>query len=145
MGAALLLTALLPVVCALQLPPAGRVLRRDAMFTGAAATLATVLPASADETLPSGLSYKVIKSGNGGNPAVGDLISIRFKGVVKATGAVFDDIMASVILDAARTPARAQFPSSLRKLPTRPCSHLFPLAFTLLDALGPGACLTCVC
>lgn len=37
-----------------------------------------------------------MKKGTGGTPTKGDLCAIRFKGSVKATGAVFDDIMASV-------------------------------------------------
>jgi hypothetical protein len=94
--------ALLPVVCGLAFPLQGgapsRMLRREAMLAGASAAAAAVLPraAIADTTTPSGLSYKVIKTGSGGQPAVGDLITIRFKGAVKATGAVFDDIMSSV-------------------------------------------------
>jgi hypothetical protein len=94
--------ALLPVVSGLAFPLQGgapsRMLRREALLAGASAAAAAALPraAGADTTTESGLSYKVIKTGSGGQPAVGDLITIRFKGVVKATGAVFDDIMSSV-------------------------------------------------
>ena len=35
------------------------------------------------------------KTGSGGQPAVGDLCAIRFKGTVTKTGQVFDDIMES--------------------------------------------------
>jgi len=49
--------------------------------------------ASAAEKTGSGLEYTVVKSGSGGRPITGDLIAIRFKGKVQATGAVFDDIM----------------------------------------------------
>lgn len=52
-------------------------------------------PASKTVTLKSGMQYEVVKKGTGGTPKVGDLIAIRFKGAVKATGAVFDDIMSS--------------------------------------------------
>merc|ERR1719478_1824595 len=37
----------------------------------------------------------VKKTGSGGQPAVGDLCAIRFKGTVTKTGQVFDDIMES--------------------------------------------------
>ena len=45
----------------------------------------------------SGLEYEVVKKGpkGGGTPVVGDLVAIRFKGRVKATGAVFDNILDS--------------------------------------------------
>ena len=47
-------------------------------------------------TTATGLKYTVVKTGSGGGkPKVGDLIAIRFKGAVKETGAVFDDIMGS--------------------------------------------------
>lgn len=35
-------------------------------------------PAFADETLPSGVSIKVVKSGNGPAPEIGELAAIRF-------------------------------------------------------------------
>jgi FKBP-type peptidyl-prolyl cis-trans isomerase len=46
---------------------------------GSVATLA--MPALADETLSSGVTYKVIKSGpaDGPKPEVGELVAIRFK------------------------------------------------------------------
>lgn len=73
--------------------------RRDAMhIAGSAALLQLIRPqwAAAEEiTTKSGLSYSIVKSGNGGQPTVGDLIAIRFKGAVKASGVVFDDIMTS--------------------------------------------------
>ena len=43
----------------------------------------------------SGVGITVMKTGTGGTPTKGDLCAIRFKGSVKATGQVFDDIMAS--------------------------------------------------
>jgi len=71
--------------------------RRD-FCLGALSSLSLVCaPAAstADGSTPSGLSYKVVKSGKGGTPIVGDLIAIRFKGTVAKNGAVFDDILAS--------------------------------------------------
>merc|ERR1719440_800471 len=41
----------------------------------------------------NGVGIKVLKTGKGGQPAVGDLIAIKFKGSVTASGQVFDDIM----------------------------------------------------
>jgi len=70
--------------------------RRDALWAAAASVLLAASPVRAEEvTTSSGLKYSVVKSGNGGQPAVGDLIAIRFKGKVAATGAVFDDILES--------------------------------------------------
>mmetsp|Transcript_9801 Transcript_9801/g.21819 ORF Transcript_9801/g.21819 Transcript_9801/m.21819 type:complete len:196 (-) Transcript_9801:343-930(-) len=49
-------------------------------FTAAVATTAfTTLPAYADETLPSGVAIKVVKSGNGPEPGIGELAAIRFQ------------------------------------------------------------------
>merc|ERR1719440_2621158 len=41
----------------------------------------------------NGVGIKVLKTGKGGQPAVGDLIAIKFKGSVTANGQVFDDIL----------------------------------------------------
>ena len=80
--------------------PAGSSLtRRQAL--GAAAVL-PFAPAACQAFDPppaatkSGVGITVMKKGTGGTPTKGDLCAIRFKGSVKATGAVFDDIMASV-------------------------------------------------
>lgn len=43
-----------------------------------AAVVQQPFPAFADETLPSGVSIKVVKSGNGPAPEVGELAAIRF-------------------------------------------------------------------
>ena len=40
--------------------------------------LSGALPASAEETLPSGVKYEVVKSGDGPKPDVGELVAIRF-------------------------------------------------------------------
>lgn len=78
--------------------------RRDLLQVAVAASGLALLPgiqaASAEEiTTKSGVSipYTVVKKGpsGGGKPKVGDLVAIRFKGAVKATGSVFDDILAS--------------------------------------------------
>ena len=57
---------------------------RDVATVGIAAAATTLttgspLPAFADETLPSGVSIKVIKEGKGPVPDVGELAAIRFK------------------------------------------------------------------
>jgi FKBP-type peptidyl-prolyl cis-trans isomerase len=51
----------------------------SSLVAGSIATLA--MPALADETLSSGVTYKVIKSGpaDGPKPEVGELVAIRFK------------------------------------------------------------------
>jgi len=48
-------------------------------------------------TSKNGVEYTVLKAGSpgGGQPKLGDLVAIRFKGSVKATGSVFDDILGS--------------------------------------------------
>lgn len=75
--------------------------RRGALSTGAGVLAAAALGVSAPraaraESTGSGLQYSVVKNGSGGGkPVTGDLIAIRFKGAVKETGAVFDDIMGS--------------------------------------------------
>ena len=51
---------------------------RDAAGLGIAAAAAGLLPAFADETTASGVSIKVIKSGTGPSPTVGELATIRF-------------------------------------------------------------------
>ena len=43
-----------------------------------AAVVQQPFPAFADETLPSGVSIKVVKSGNGPAPEIGELAAIRF-------------------------------------------------------------------
>jgi len=79
--------------------------RRAALTSAASAAglILSPLSARADGKTPSGLEYKVVKAGKGicppelggCSPKVGDLIGIRFKGAVAATGAVFDDILES--------------------------------------------------
>jgi FKBP-type peptidyl-prolyl cis-trans isomerase len=50
--------------------------------------------AAEEVTLPSGLAYTVVQTGGkGGSPIPGDLIAIRFKCVVKSSGAVIDNIL----------------------------------------------------
>ena len=67
--------------------------RRDAAALGAAAFFGFAQPSCATTTA-SGLQYEVVKKGKGGGrPVVGDLIAIRFKASVKASGAVFDNIL----------------------------------------------------
>jgi FKBP-type peptidyl-prolyl cis-trans isomerase len=44
----------------------------------AAAVVQQPFPAFADETLPSGVAIKVVKSGNGPQPDIGELAAIRF-------------------------------------------------------------------
>lgn len=51
----------------------------NSLLAGAIATSAGALPSFADETLPNGVTYKVIKEGNGPKPEVGELVAIRFK------------------------------------------------------------------
>merc|ERR1719440_1316686 len=90
--------------------------RRQALQAAGAAFLLPLAPfaATADEEPPAavveappppppvpkgptatknGVGIKVLKTGKGGQPAVGDLIAIKFKGSVTASGQVFDDIM----------------------------------------------------
>lgn len=43
------------------------------------------------ETTKSGIEYKVVKTGKGAVPQIGELVAIKFKGSYK--GMVFDDIM----------------------------------------------------
>jgi FKBP-type peptidyl-prolyl cis-trans isomerase len=43
-----------------------------------AAVVQQPFPAFADETLPSGVAIKVVKSGNGPQPDIGELAAIRF-------------------------------------------------------------------
>jgi len=53
-------------------------------------------PAKTIRSMPSGLSYEVVKTGTGGGqPKIGDLIAVRFKCVVRSSGIVIDDILAS--------------------------------------------------
>lgn len=52
----------------------------NSLIAGAIATsVGGALPSFADETLPNGVTYKVIKEGNGAKPEVGELVAIRFK------------------------------------------------------------------
>ena len=51
----------------------------NSLIAGAVAVSAGALPSFADETLPNGVTYKVIKSGDGPKPEVGELVAIRFK------------------------------------------------------------------
>ena len=59
-----------------------------------AAFAATSIPAFADEvvSLPSGVSYTIVKSGDGPSPSIGELAGIRFKANVKQSGQQIDDI-----------------------------------------------------
>ncbi len=101
MGSRVVFVLALIAECAQGVRVGGGVARRGALAGAAAAArgataLGGPLAALADETsTASGLSWKVVKSGKGGQPVTGDLIAIRFKGSVAATGAVFDDIMTS--------------------------------------------------
>jgi len=76
---------------------AGALSRRQAL--GAFAVLpfapAACLASAAPTETKSGVGITVIKTGTGGQPIKGDLCAIRFKGTVKATGQVFDDILGS--------------------------------------------------
>ncbi|KAL1518923.1 hypothetical protein AB1Y20_003195 [Prymnesium parvum] len=82
-------------------PPGMGLSRRDALVLAGAASWATAFQAAqaAEITTKAGVAipYTVLKSApaGGGSPKVGDLVAIRFKGAVKATGAVFDDILES--------------------------------------------------
>ena len=77
--------------------------RREALLAAGAACLVglpAVQPAAAEEFKSKTgkiVPYTKLKSGpeTGGTPKIGDLVAIRFKGSVKATGAVFDDILNS--------------------------------------------------
>jgi len=78
--------------------------RREALLAAGAACLVGlpgVQSASAEEfksKMGKVIEYTKLVSGDekaGGMPKVGDLVAIRFKGAVKATGSVFDDILGS--------------------------------------------------
>lgn len=80
-----------------QPPAAAQVSRKSMLQTlvqgGVATAAATFLveqPAWAGEKLPSGVSYEVVKSGNGIKPEIGELIAIRFAAFVD--GRKIDDI-----------------------------------------------------
>jgi FKBP-type peptidyl-prolyl cis-trans isomerase len=67
---------------------------RDGFLRQAAATLTSAavssfvsLPAFADETLPNGVTYKVIKNGPGPAPNTGELVGIRFAATYVNDGA----------------------------------------------------------
>jgi len=97
-GLLLRLPLLLATVAAYTLPGAmSPHTRREFLATGAAAVgWAATGGVAVAETLPSGLEYEVVKKGKGGGtPVVGDLISIRFKLVVKSSGTVIDDILSN--------------------------------------------------
>lgn len=64
---------------ALDMKPSTRKAFVNSLIAGAIATSAGALPSFADETLPGGVTYKVIKDGQGAKPEIGDLIAIRFK------------------------------------------------------------------
>jgi FKBP-type peptidyl-prolyl cis-trans isomerase len=54
----------------------------NSLIAGAIAVSSTTtgaLPSLADETLPNGVTYKVIKEGSGPKPEIGELVAIRFK------------------------------------------------------------------
>jgi len=74
-------------------------LSRTSFLTTAASIAigSTIIPqvALADEevvNLPSGVSYKITKSGDGPKPDIGELAAIRFKAVCVDTGNKIDDI-----------------------------------------------------
>ena len=73
--------------------------RRSLASAGSAAISTLLLPplGARAATTASGLVYEVVKasSASGGKPKVGDLVAIRFKGAVKESGAVFDDILSN--------------------------------------------------
>ena len=82
--------------CTTGSPAAGVLSRRQAL--GAALVLPfapAVCYAGAPAQTKGGVGITVKKTGSGGQPAVGDLCAIRFKGTVTKTGQVFDDIMES--------------------------------------------------
>ena len=64
---------------ALAMKPSTRKTFVNSIIAGAIATSAGALPSFADETLPNGVTYKVIKTGDGPKPEIGELIAIRFK------------------------------------------------------------------
>ena len=119
----LLLVSLSAIASALRVPapaasqrPASTA-RRDmlAQSTAAAAALlcgGAALPALADEeeaapappppppppparsgVTPEGVAYREVSKGRGGAPVLGDLIAIRFRATITATGQKFDDIL----------------------------------------------------
>lgn len=60
---------------------------------GSATSLLPVRSAFAETiTLPSGVSYDILKSGDGPKPEIGELAAIRFKALVESTGNLVDDI-----------------------------------------------------
>jgi len=91
-----------PVICGPRAHVAqmGLMARREALLAaGTACFVGISIPAASAEegTTKGGVTYTVIQSGKvgGGQPKVGDLVAIRFKGSVKSSGAVFDDILGS--------------------------------------------------
>jgi hypothetical protein len=51
----------------------------NSLIAGAIVTSTGAVPSFADETLPNGVTYKVIKEGSGPKPEVGELVAIRFR------------------------------------------------------------------
>ena len=64
---------------ALGMKPTTRQAFVNSLIARAIVTSTGALPSFADETLPNGVSYKVIKDGTGPKPEIGELIAIRFK------------------------------------------------------------------
>ena len=130
--------------------------RREALLAAGAACLVGlpgVQSASAEEFKSKTgkvIEYTKLVSGDekaGGMPKVGDLVAIRFKGAVKATGSVFDDILGSpepyyMRLGRSRRPF-------LRALPHCSCparSRSPPTAFPLrIDPRAPSGAPRALC
>jgi FKBP-type peptidyl-prolyl cis-trans isomerase len=55
----------------------------------------TTSKAASAETTADGITYQVIKTGDGPKPEIGELIAIRFAAYVAATGNKIDDIFDS--------------------------------------------------
>jgi FKBP-type peptidyl-prolyl cis-trans isomerase FklB len=53
-------------------------LLQGGVATAAVSLIGSPLPAFAVETLPSGVTYEVIKKGDGPKPEIGELVAIRF-------------------------------------------------------------------
>ncbi|PXF41985.1 Peptidyl-prolyl cis-trans isomerase FKBP16-3, chloroplastic [Gracilariopsis chorda] len=80
-----------PPICASQsVAHARRMNRRTALVTLATSATAFLLSQTANSETTSPLQYKVVQSGSGATPELGDLVGIRFKG--SYNGVVFDNL-----------------------------------------------------
>ena len=50
-------------------------------------------PPARSGVTPEGVAYREVSKGRGGAPVLGDLIAIRFRATITATGQKFDDIL----------------------------------------------------